>query len=147
MLIVVKNIKAFDPSILNALVHNVHKYRGDPWRINFSLMLGVQNNSKDELHIRVNIKNCIKLSVKQFWFPSMKNILFEVVYKLLFSLESVFAFDPSCVQVVVEQLNLYGMSALKFSRLLRLLITQKVFAQKELFLLHTTQPLLRLCTT
>lgn len=51
-------------------------------------MLGVQNNSRDELHLRVSIQNCTKLTLKTFYFPSMKNIICEVINVILLTKQS-----------------------------------------------------------
>lgn len=72
---VVKNIKTFSPQVLNDLIHMMKKYRNN-LMCNFCLILGVQNNNKDEIHLRINIQNCTKLTVKTFYFPSMKNMIF-----------------------------------------------------------------------
>ena len=47
------------------------KYRNQ-YGLNFCLILGVQNNNKEEIHLRINIQNCTKLTIKNFYFPSMK---------------------------------------------------------------------------
>jgi hypothetical protein len=94
VVVLVKNIKQFPQRSLNDLIHVMHKYRGSPHFLNLNLMLGVQNNSKEEIHQRVNIRNCLKLMVKTFWFPSMKNVMFEVVYKMLFNSNLLISFQP-----------------------------------------------------
>lgn len=55
-------------------------------------MLGVQNNNRDEVHLRINISNCTKLTIKTFYFPSMKNIIFEVINKMLLSRDNLLTF-------------------------------------------------------
>jgi hypothetical protein len=57
-------------------------------------MLGVHNNNRDELHLRVSLENCVKLSIKPFYFPSMKNIIFETISKLLLSRDNILTFEP-----------------------------------------------------
>lgn len=79
---IIKNIKAFNHVVLNELIHLLKKYRYSEG-INFCLMLGVQNNNRDEVTLRINIQNCTKLALKTFYFPSMKNIIFEVINLML----------------------------------------------------------------
>jgi len=55
VLLIIQNIKAFSPSVLNDLIHHLKLYRGAPHFINFNLMLGVQSNNKEEIHLRVSI--------------------------------------------------------------------------------------------
>lgn len=71
IIFIVKNIKLFNTNVLNDLIHMIKKYRNQ-YGINFCLILGVQNNNKEEIHLRINIQNCTKLTVKNFFFPSMK---------------------------------------------------------------------------
>lgn len=78
VIFIVKNIKAFNQSVLNDLIHLVKKYRST-YGCNMSLMLGVQNNSRDEVYLRINMQNCTKLTIKTFYFPSMKNIILQVI--------------------------------------------------------------------
>jgi hypothetical protein len=101
VIVIVKNIRQFPPTVLNDLIHLLHKYRGDPHFLNLNLMLGVQSNSKEDIHLRVNIRNCLKLTVKTLWFPSMKSIIFKVVYQLLFNSDSIFTFEPKIVQALI----------------------------------------------
>lgn len=75
IIFIVKNIKLFNTNVLNDLIHMIKKYRNQ-YGINFCLILGVQNNNKEEIHLRINIQNCTKLTVKNFFFPSMKQIIF-----------------------------------------------------------------------
>jgi hypothetical protein len=60
-------------------------------------MLGVQNNNKEEIHLRVNIQNCVKLVIKTFHTPSMKNIIFEVIFKMLLSTDNLICFEPEVI--------------------------------------------------
>jgi hypothetical protein len=83
---IIKNIKQFNPQVLNDLIHVMRNYRQEQTR-NFCLVLGVQNNNKDDVHLRINIQNCTKLTMKTFYFPSMKNIIFQVINKMLLSKE------------------------------------------------------------
>ena len=72
---IIKNIKNFNTNVLNDLIHMLKKYRNQ-YALNFCIILGVQNNNKEEIHLRINIQNCTKLTVKNFYFPSMKQIIF-----------------------------------------------------------------------
>jgi len=74
VILIIKNIKTFNHNVLNDLIHMIKKYRSEE-RCNLSLMLGVQNNNRDEVYLRINIQNCTKLTIKTFYFPSMKNII------------------------------------------------------------------------
>lgn len=74
VIFIIKNIKAFNHQVLNDLIHLIKKYRST-YGCNMSLMLGVQNNNRDEVYLRINIQNCTKLTIKTFYFPSMKNII------------------------------------------------------------------------
>ena len=71
VIFIIKNIKLFNPHVLNDLIHMIKKYRNQ-YGLNFCLILGVQNNNKEEIHLRINIQNCTKMVVKNFFFPSMK---------------------------------------------------------------------------
>lgn len=79
-MIIIKNIKSFPQSVLNDLIHLIKKYRGTPYDLKLNLMIGVQNNNTDEFHMRIKIQNAVKMTVKKFQFPCMKNIIFEVIY-------------------------------------------------------------------
>ena len=76
-------------------------FRSAPHFLNLNLMLGVQNNNREEIHLRVSIQNCVKLTIKTFYFPSMKNIIFEVIYKLLLSKTNILTFEPKVIQSIV----------------------------------------------
>ena len=127
ILLIIKNIKTFPVAVLNDLIHHIKIYRGAPHFLNINLMLGVQNNNREEIHLRVSIQNCVKLSIKTFYFPSMKNILFEVIYKLLLDRNSVLAFEPTVIQSIIQTVNLFGMSMDKFKRILRTLIAEHIY--------------------
>lgn len=53
VLIIVKNIKAYPPSVLNNLIHLIKKYRDKPNALKLNLILGVQNNNREEIHYRI----------------------------------------------------------------------------------------------
>ncbi len=82
IIFMIKNIKLFNLTVLNDLIHMLKKYR-NTYGLNFCLVLGVQNNNKEEIHLRINIQNCTKLTVKNFNFPSMKQIIFDAIYHML----------------------------------------------------------------
>jgi hypothetical protein len=46
-------------------------------------MIGIQNNNIDEFSIRVRIQNAVKMTVKRFFFPCMRNIIYEVISSLI----------------------------------------------------------------
>ena len=137
---IIKNIKSFNHCVLNELIHLLKKYRS-PFNAttglhdgcNLCLMLGVQNNSRDEVHLRINIQNCAKLTIKTFYFPSMKNIIFEVINTMLLTKTSPSAllmplsFSQKAVENLIEMINMYGMSIDKFKRTLRLMLIENLY--------------------
>ena len=137
VLLIIKNIKAFPHTVLNELVHELKKYRGAPYKLKLNLILGVQNNNTDEFHLRVKIQNAVKMTVKKFMFPSMRNIILEVVNQLIMSKDMALTFDHDVVQNLIEQINLYGMSVTKFRRVLRTLLATH-FLMNEFFFVHNT---------
>lgn len=54
VIFVIKNIKTFSHQVLNDLIHLIKKYRAQ-YGCNIGLMLGVQNNNRDEVYLRINI--------------------------------------------------------------------------------------------
>lgn len=134
--------------VLNDLIHILKKYRAPNAQQNMSthgvclnLMLGVQNNNRDEVHLRINIQNSTKLSLKTFYFPSMKNIIFEVMHTILLtkkspsSLALPLTFSQMTIKNLIESINLYGMSVDKFKRTLRLMLAEH-FYLNEYFFVH-----------
>jgi hypothetical protein len=99
-------------------------------------MLGVQNNCKEEIHLRVSIQNCVKLAIKTFYFPSMKNIIFEVVFKMLQTTENILMFEPKVICSMIETINLFGMSVDKFKRIIKVLISEHLFKMDDFYFLH-----------
>lgn len=99
-------------------------------------MLGVQSNNKEEIHLRVSIQNCTKLVVKTFYFPSMKNIIFQVVYKMLTSKDTLLTFEPAVIQTIIQTINLFGMSVMKFKRILKVLIAEHIYQNQDYFFVH-----------
>lgn len=130
VIIIIKNIKTFPSAILNDLIHLMHKFRGTPYYMRFNLMLGIQNNNQNELHLRVKVQNCIKLVVRTCHFPCMKHVILEGIYQLILSKANPFVFQPEVIQNLVEIINLYGMSILKFKRILKYLISTFFFNQE-----------------
>lgn len=126
---VIKNIKLFSSSVLNDLIHIMKNYRKQ-YGLNFCLILGVQNNNKEEIHLRINIQNCTKLTVKNFFFPSMKQIIFQAIYQILLTKRCPLIFSQKVISNLIEQLNIYGTSVDKFRRILRLLIVEFAYETK-----------------
>ena len=135
VVVIIKNIKTFPHMILNDLIHLFNKYRAAPYNLKLNLVLGVQNNNKDEFHLRVKIQNSVKMNVKTFYFPCMKNIIFEVIYKLIMSPKFIFHYDTEFIENIVEIINLYGMSVMKFKRILRMVFAE-FFLKNEFFFVH-----------
>ena len=135
VLLIVRNVKGFPAGVLNDLVHLLKKYRAAPFGAKLNLLVGVQSNSKDEFHLRVRVQNSVKLTVKTFYFPSMKNIIFEVVYRLLLDPHIALTLEDEVVRQLVETANLFGLSVLKFKRLLKLLLAE-FFLRNDLFFVH-----------
>ena len=104
VLLVVRNIKSIKPQVLNELIHLVSNARADRG-YNFNLILGVQSNCREELHLRVHIQNCVKLTIKTFYFPSMKNIIFETISNLLLSRENILTFEPQVIQILIQNIT------------------------------------------
>lgn len=96
ILIIIKNIKLFPQGVLNDLIHLIKKYREAPYGLKLNLMIGVQNNNTDEFHMRIKIQNAVKMTVKKFQFPCMKNIIFEVIYHMSLTPQSPITFSPEC---------------------------------------------------
>jgi hypothetical protein len=109
VIFIIKNIKAFNHQVLNDLIHLIKKYRAT-YGCNMSLMLGVQNNNRDEVYLRINMQNCTKLTIKTFYFPSMKNIILQVIQKILLSQETALVFGHSVIKQLIEAINIYGFS-------------------------------------
>ncbi len=75
------------------------------------------------------------MTVKKFYFPCMKNIIFEVIYYLILETSTILTFNHNVVAHLVELINLYGMSINKFKRILRILLTE-FFLNNEFFYVH-----------
>ncbi len=137
LIFVIKNIKMIPQTVLNDLIHLFKKYRGTPYNLKLNLMIGVQNNNIDEFQMRVKIQNAVKMTVKKFYFPCMKNIIFEVINELIMN-PSPITFGHDVVQNIIEIINLNGMSINKFKRILRILLTD-FFYYNEFFYIHSTE--------
>ena len=135
ILIIVRNIKGIKPQVLNELIHLVSNARADRG-YNFNLILGVQSNCREELHLRVHIQNCVKLTIKTFFFPSMKNIIFECISNLLMSNNNILTFDGAVIRQLIQSINLYGMSLDRFKLILRTLLNENIRANQETFYIH-----------
>ena len=146
IIFVVKNIKSFNHAVLNELIHLLKKHRaytsasgGMSGSFNLCLMLGVQNNNREEVHLRINIQNCTKLAMKTFYFPSMKTIIFEVINEMLLTKKSPskclmpMTFSTSVIENLIESINLYGMSIDKFKRTLRLILVENIYSNPFFF--------------
>ena len=65
----------------------------------------------------------------------MKNIIFEVIYKLIMSPKFIFHYDTEFIENIVEIINLYGMSVMKFKRILRMVFAE-FFLKNEFYFVH-----------
>lgn len=101
-------------------------------------MLGVQNNNRNEIHYRINIKNCSKMTIKTLFFPSMKHIIFEVIYILLLKKNCPLQYDHDVIAHLIETINLYGMSVDKFKRIMKCILTE-FFYKNDLYALHLVE--------
>lgn len=108
-----------------------------------NLILGVQNNNKDEIHQRVKIKNCSKITIKTLFFPSMKTIIFEAIYQILLKTQTSLTFNHKVIDDLVEAMNISGMSVDKFKRIIKTYLTE-TFYNHDLFFLHIKDSHLRL---
>lgn len=114
------------------------KYRDTPYDLKLNLIVGIQNNNLDEFQTRIKIQQAVKMTVKKFYFPCMKNVIFEVIYKLILDPMTALTFNSDVVANIVEIINMNGMSILKFKRILRILLTD-FFMSNEFFFIHTEQ--------
>lgn len=99
ILLIIKNIRSINPDVLNNLIHLLSEVRGNRGQpINFNLVLGIQSNSREDLHLRVHIQNSVKLTIKTFFFASMKNIIFETISNLLLDVNNILTFEPKVIK-------------------------------------------------
>ena len=131
IVIVIQNIKTFPSDNLNDLIYLVKKYRSKH-RLKLCLMLGVQNNSYEDLMSKISIKTSNFMIMKKFYFPSMKRILLEVIYRLLKSKRSIYMFGQNFLKAIIENIQVYGLSLEKFKRIIHYLLASK-FNENEYF--------------
>lgn len=84
ILVIIPNIKQFPSEQLNNLIHMIHKNRKE-YGIPLSLMIGCSSSQVDELHTNITFTNSEKVIIKTFYFSSMKLVLMEAVYQILFT--------------------------------------------------------------
>lgn len=123
IIIVIQNIKTFPTENLNDLIYLVKKYRAKH-KLKLWLMLGVQSNSYEDLMSKISITTSNFMIVKKFYFPSMKKILLEVIYRLLKSDRNIYLFGVSFLQNIVENIQVYGLSLEKFKRIIHFLLAK-----------------------
>jgi len=97
-------------------------------------MVGVQNSNLDDYYVKVSKINVVRLDVLQLNIPSMKKIIFEVIYKMLQTKRSLLTFDTEVVSKITEQIKVFGTSIAKFKRLLRELLSKHFFNSRAFFL-------------
>jgi hypothetical protein len=131
IIIVIQNIKTFPTENLNDLIYLVKKYRAK-YKLKLCLMLGVQSNSYEDLMSKISITTSNFMIVKKFYFPSMKKILLEVIYRLLKSDKNIYLFGISFLQNIVENIQVYGLSLEKFKRIIHFLLA-KWFCSNDYF--------------
>ena len=57
----------------------------------------------------------------------MKNIIFEVVFKMLLTTKNILMFEPKVICSLIETINLFGMSVEKFKRIIKVLIAEHIY--------------------
>ena len=70
--------------------------------------------------------------VKNFYFPSMKQIIFQAIYVMLLTKDSPLNFSHEVISNLIEQLNIYGTSIDKFRRMIKLMIVEYVYKNDHL---------------
>jgi hypothetical protein len=98
-------------------------------------MLGVQSNSYEDIMSKISITTSNFIIVKRFYFPSMKKILLEVIYRLLKSDKTSYMFGPKFLKVIIENIQVYGMSLEKFKRIIHFLLAEQFF-KNDLFFVN-----------
>jgi hypothetical protein len=134
IIFIIKNIKQVPQGVLNDLIHHLKKYRDMPYELRLNLMIGIQNNNVDEFAIRVRISNAVKMTVKRFYFPCMRNIIYEVISGLIMTATSL-TLDQTFISKIVEISNIHGMSIKKFKRIMKIIISDFFFSN-EFFFIH-----------
>ena len=143
MLIVIKNVKHFPADSLNDLIHVLKKYRQNKRNergLNLMLLLGLQSSSKDEIFQRISVSNCAKLIIKAFYFLSMKNIIFDIIYHILVDPSIYLTFSRNALKNVIQQINTYGVSIEKFKRMLKLMIASYTKEDSSFCFIHLHLP-------
>jgi len=131
IVIVIQNIKTFPTDNLNDLIYLVKKYRAK-YGLKLCLMMGVQSNSYEDLMSKISITTSNFMIVKKFYFPSMKKILLEVIYRLLKSERNIYLFGQDFLKSVIENIQVYGLSLEKFKRIMHYLLAS-CFNDNEYF--------------
>lgn len=131
-MIVIQNIKTFPSENLNDLIYLVKKYRAK-YRLKLNLMLGVQSNSHEDLISKISITTSNFIIVKRFYFPSMKKILLEVIYRLLKSDKTPYIFGPHFLKFIIQNIQVYGMSLEKFRRIIHYLLANHFYLNDYFF--------------
>lgn len=91
ILFVIQNVKTFPSDQLNQIIHLIHKYRS-LYKLKLNLMIGIQANSLDHLNNSLSMQSGLKIIIKKFFFPSMKKILLEIIYRMIKSKQACFDF-------------------------------------------------------
>jgi len=129
---VIQNIKTFPSDNLNDLIYLVKKYRAKH-KLKLCLMLGIQSNSYEDLMSKISITTSNFIIVKKFYFPSMKKILLEVIYRLLKSDKTAYMFGHNFLNTIIENIQVYGMSLEKFKRIMHYLLANFFFNNDYFF--------------
>jgi len=108
-----------------------------PYELRLSLLIGIQNNNVDEFSIRVRIQNAVKMTVKKFQFPCMRNIIYEVINGLIMTASSL-TLDHKVISKIVEISNIHGMSVKKFKRIMKILVTD-FFLFNQFYFVHNVE--------
>lgn len=130
----IQNIKTFPTDNLNDLIYLVKKYRAKH-KLKLCLMLGVQSNSYEDMMSKISITTSNFMIVKKFYFPSMKRILLEVIYRLLKSEKNCYLFGTNFLKTIIENIQVYGLSLEKFKRIMHFL-TAKHFYTNDFFFIN-----------
>lgn len=129
---VIPNIKTFPSKNLNDLIYLTHKYRAK-YNLKLSLLIGIQSNSLDVLNTHLDMSSGLKILVKKFYFPSMKKILLEVIYRMMMTQKTCFSLGTNFLRTVAENIQVMGLSLEKFRRMLHFLIADRFYRNKLYF--------------
>ncbi|CAI2386463.1 unnamed protein product [Moneuplotes crassus] len=133
IVIVIQNIKTFPTENLNDLIYLIKKYRAKH-NLKLCLMIGVKSNSFEDLMSKISITTSNLLIVKKYYFPSIKRILLEVIYRLLKSRRNCYIFGTKFLNSIVENIQVYGLSLEKFKRIMHFLIAHHFRTNKYFFI-------------